>query len=608
MIESWIEEARARVLIADGAMGTELHRLGIPFGTNLERANLTHPDIVAQIHRSYLEAGARLIETNTFGANTVRLGRSGLAGEVEAINRAGVRIAREAAAGRAVVAGAVGPLGRALAPLGTLSRTEAEEAFRAQVSILAEERVDLILLETFADIDELLLAGRVALETGLPVVASLAFDAEGFTAAGVSARAAAAALSGLPLLGLGANCGTGPEGMARVAEELRLHLRPEQLLCLMPNAGLPERREGRLIFPAGRPEYFAGAARRLLDLGANVIGGCCGSGPEHIAALAGAIAGLPVRPRPAPAASTPIPTPAPRAVPSPFQAKLGRKLVCTVELDPPKGPDPAPLIEAARALKRAGADAVNIADGPMARVRMGSAALAHRLQEEAGIEAVLHLTCRDRNLIGLQAELLGASTLGIRNILALTGDPPRVGDHPGATPVFDVDSIGLVRIMARLNQGLDLAGNPLGCATGFAIGVAANPTAADPAAELARLAAKFEAGAEFCLTQPVFAPEAAEDFFREAARLGRPVLLGLWPLQNLRQAEYLAHEVPGILVPAGILARMAASPPERQAEAGLELAGEIFHRLRPFCAGVCLMTGGRLEPALALLRMIKSVD
>lgn len=604
MVGSWIEEARARVLIADGAMGTELHRLGVPLGANLERTNLTHPEIVARVHRSYLEAGARLLETNTFGANPIRLGRAGLAEETAAINRAGVRIAREAAAGRAAVAGAVGPLGRALAPVGTLSPAEAEEAFRSQISVLAEEGVDLILLETFADIGELLLAARVALATGLPVIASLAFDGEGFTAAGVSARTAAAALAGLPFLGLGANCGTGPEGMARVAEELRLHLRPDQLLCLMPNAGLPERREGRLVFP-GRPEYFAGAARRLLDLGANVIGGCCGSGPEHIAALAQTIAGSPVRPRPAPAPAAPTPTPVPRAVPSPFQAKLGRELVCTVELDPPKGPDPAPLVEAARALKRAGADAVNVADGPMARVRMGSAALAHRLQEEAGIEAILHLTCRDRNLIGLQADLLGASALGIRNILALTGDPPRVGDHPEATAVFDVDATGLVRIMARLNQGLDLAGNPLGCATGFAIGVAANPTAADPGAELARLAAKFEAGADFCLTQPVFAPEVAEDFFREAARFGKPMLLGLWPLRSLRQAEYLAHEVPGMLVPAEVLSRLAASPPERQAEDGLELARETFLRLRPFCAGVCLMTGGSLEPALALLRMIK---
>ncbi|NLG85399.1 MAG: bifunctional homocysteine S-methyltransferase/methylenetetrahydrofolate reductase [Firmicutes bacterium] len=606
-MHSWLEEARTRILIADGAMGTELHRRGIPLGTNLERTNLTLPEIVAEIHRSYIRAGARLIETNTFGANPIRLGRAGLAEEMAAINRAGVKIAREAAGDKVVVAGAVGPLGRALAPVGTLSREEAEEAFRLQIAILVEEGVDLILLETFADIDELLLAARVALATGLPVIASLAFDEEGFTATGVAARTAAAALTGLPLLGIGANCGTGPEGMVRVAAELRLHLRPDQLLCLMPNAGLPRREEGRTVFP-DRPAYFGEAARKLWELGANIIGGCCGSGPDHIMALARSLAGLSTRPRPVPVSGTPSALPSVLRVPSAFHTKLEREFVCTVELAPPKGPDPTPLVETARALKRAGADAVNVADGPMARVRMGSVALAHRLQEEAEIEVLLHLTCRDRNLIGLQAELLGAAALGIRNILALTGDPPRVGDHPEATPVFDVDATGLVRIMARMNEGFDLAGNPLGSATGFAIGVAANPTAADPEAELARLGAKFAAGADFCLTQPVFAPEVAEVFLKEAAaRFGRPIILGLWPLGSLRQAEYLAHEVPGILVPPEVLSRLAASPPTRQAELGLEMAFETFLRLKPFCAGVCLMTGGKLAPALALLRKIKGV-
>ncbi|MGE5598273.1 MAG: bifunctional homocysteine S-methyltransferase/methylenetetrahydrofolate reductase [Bacteroidota bacterium] len=605
-ISSWLETARTRVLIADGAMGTELHRLGVPYGTNLDRACLTHPALVAETYRGYLAAGAKLIETNTVGAHPVRLARAGLAGELEAINRAAVRLAREAAGGAAAVAGAIGPLGGALAPLGDLAREEAAAAFAAQAAVLAGEGVDLLLLETFADLDELRTAVEAVVGCGLPIVASLAFDAEGYTAAGVAARTAGAALARLPLAGFGANCGAGPDGLVRAAEELAPYLRPEQLFCLMPNAGLPRRQDGRTIFP-NHPGYFAEAAKRLAACGANIIGGCCGTGPAHIAALTAAVGGRPVAARPAGTGADP-PLPAegkPRR--APFLEKLGRRFVCTVELDPPKGPDPAALIQAARAVKSAGADAVNIADGPMARVRMGSIALAHRLQEEAGIEVLLHLTCRDRNLIGLQADLLGAAALGVRNILALTGDPPGVGDHPQAKPVFDVNAAGLVRIMAGLNRGTDLAGNALGRPTEFAIGVAFNPSAEDGEAELARLAAKVEAGADFILTQPVFDPRAAEPRLRAASELGLPLMLGLWPLRSLRQAEYLAHEVPGVEIPPALLEQMRACAPERQGEAGLAAARETMAALRPLCAGACLMTGGSLPSALALLRAIRGV-
>lgn len=603
-MQRWLARARERLVVADGAMGTELHRLGVPFGANLDRANLTHPALVAEVHRHYLAAGAELIETNSFGANPIRLSQAGLAEEMEEINRAAVRLARASVEyGRAAVAGAIGPLGMALAPVGNLSPTEAAQAFRAQLQVLAGAGVELILLETFADLDELLLAANAALETGLPVLASLAFDAEGFTATGLSAYAAGKALSRLPLAGFGANCGAGPEGICRVAEQLSPYLRPDQLLCLMPNAGHPQRLAGRTVFGT-QPEYFAAAAQRLWNAGANVIGGCCGSGPEHIAALARTVAGRPVqtRSRNEPALAPAVATGTRK--PSPFLAKLGREFVCTVELDPPKGPDPSSPIATARSLKRAGADAIDITDGPMARVRMGSAALAHRLQEEAGVETLLHMTCRDRNLIGLQADLLGAAALGIRNILALTGDPPQVGDHPQATAVFDVNATGLVRIMAGLNRGTDLAGNSLGQATDFAIGVAVNPFSTEPAAELARLAVKLEAGADFILTQPVFAPATAGQFLREAAVLGRPLIAGLWPLKSLRQAEYLAHEVPGVVIPAQIMERMRACAPERQMEVGLEVARETLAALRSMCAGVCLMPGGSLELALALVRMV----
>ncbi|MGE5598731.1 MAG: homocysteine S-methyltransferase family protein, partial [Bacteroidota bacterium] len=323
----WLETARARIIIADGAMGTELHRLGVPYGTNLDRTCLTHPEQVLETHRRYRAAGAGLLETNTFGANPVRLARSGLAGEMEGINRAAVRLAREAAGGGALVAGAIGPLGEALAPLGNLAREEAAAAFAAQAAVLAGEGADLLLLETFADLDELRMAVEAVAPYGLPILASLAFDAEGYTAAGVAARTAGSILAGLPLAGFGANCGAGPEGLARAAGELALYLRPDQLFCLMPNAGLPRRQEGRTIFP-NHPGYFAEAAGRLARFGANIIGGCCGTGPEHIAALASAVGGRPAAARPAKADDRPPAHAEEARRRSPFLAKLGRKFVC----------------------------------------------------------------------------------------------------------------------------------------------------------------------------------------------------------------------------------------------------------------------------------------
>ena len=596
--------ARDKLLIADGALGTELHRLGVPYGANLDQANLTHPKLVAEVHRSYIEAGARLIETNTFGANVIRLAQGGLATQTAEINKAAVVLARQAIKGSdAVLAGAIGPLGRSLAPVGNLSRDEAYEAFAAQAAVLAGEGVDLILLETFADLEEVMTAARAALTTGLPVLVSLAFDAEGYTAAGLSVRAAVTALAALPLLGIGANCGAGPEGISRVAAEMADLLPSEKLLCLMPSAGQPQRLAGRTVYRSG-PDYFAAAAARLAGLGADIIGGCCGIGPAHIKALAGLVDGRAVTPRhtqpSAPAAAAPgLEQQCP-----PFLEKLKREFVCTVELSPPKGADPIALIEAARALKHAGADAVNIADGPMARVRMSSIALAHRLQEETGMESILHLTCRDRNLIGLQADLLGAAALGIRNILALTGDPPHVGDHPQATAVFDVNAAGLVKIMTELNQGRDLAGNALGRATGFAVGVAVNPLSEDSEGELGKLQAKLAAGADFCVTQPIFAPALAQGFLRRIAALGVPIVIGLWPLRSLRQTEYLSHEVPGMVIPGEALDRMRNSPADRQAETGVLIALEILETLRPLCAGACLMPGGDVDLALRMLRGI----
>lgn len=602
----WIAQARERLFIADGAMGTELRRFGLPAGANIDRACLTHPHLVVEAHQRYLAAGAELIETNSFGANPIRLGCAGLEEECAAINKAAVALARAAAGpARAVIAGAVGPLGAALAPIGNLAADEAARAFRAQIEVLAGEGVDLILLETFIDLQELVLAAEVALGTGLPVLASLAFDEEGFTAAGVSAARAAGELAGLPLVGLGANCGAGPDGLARVAEMLGPCLHPDQLLCLMPNAGLPRRQEGRTVFHTD-PAYFAAAARRLHETGANIIGGCCGTGAEHIAALAGEVKGQTVRPRSKEAPPPAAPDAAEPRWLSPFLAKLGKRFVCSVELESPKGPDPSAAIQAGKALAKAGADAVNVTDGPMARVRMGSIALAHRLQEEAGIEVILHLTCRDRNLIGLQADLLGAAALGVRNVLALTGDPPKVGDHPQATAVFDVNANGLVRIMDSLNRGRDLAGNSLGRASSFCIGVAANPCAGDPEAELARLKDKFEAGADFCLTQPIFDPVLAGPFLEEVARWGKPLVAGVWPLRSLRQAEYLAHEVPGFVLPESLLQRMRDCPVEKQGETGEIAAGEILRALRPRCAGVCLMTGRDHELALRMVRMVRS--
>ena len=499
---------QGKALIADGAMGTQLLER-VPISQNLEALNIVEPQHVLDIHQAYLEAGAELLETNSFGANRLRLARYGFAGKVSAINRQAVALARKVAGAKALVAASVGPLGRPLAPWGSLSLEEAEEAFTEQLEALLSAAPDLVLLETFADLAEVKIALGVLqkLHVEIPVAVTMTFLSDGATVMGAEAVEAARALRELGITYFGANCGSGPQDMIAIME--RLASVEGLKLIAQPNAGRPQLVEGRTVY-FSTPEYFAQATKTLLELGVAIVGGCCGTTPAHTQAMARSkrewlAAGCPRRTPQVSFTPKEKPQELPPAKRPGILGAIDKGFVKTVEMDPPKGVELQQMLAGARMLKLGGIDAVNIADSPMAKVRMSPVAIAHLLREQVGIEAILHFTCRDRNLLGLQSELLGAAALGIKNVLALTGDPPSIGDHPQATAVFDVNSEGLVRIIAGLNRGHDMMGNQLGLATNFAIGVGVNPAAGDLAKEIERFQAKFEAGAHFAQTQPIYA-------------------------------------------------------------------------------------------------------
>jgi homocysteine S-methyltransferase len=567
----------------------------------LEELNLTLPARVAEVHRAYVAAGARLIETNSFAANGVKLGRFGLELRVPELNRAAARVAREAAGDEVYVGGSVGPLGAMLKPFGYLTEEAAFELFTEQMEGLLAGGVDLAVIETMSSVSE----AAVALAawrrlTDLPALVSLTALPDGTTKFGDDAGAAFEQLlaAGADVVGL--NCNLGPKETYDVVTEV-LFTAPwaggKWWLSVMPNAGYPAQVAGAAVYCA-TPEYFGEYARLFARLGANVVGGCCGTTPAHTAAMAAALAGETVRakqvtrpaPPPAPARRVEVPLPAPR-----LAAKLGREFVVTVEVDPPRGIDYGRALEGAALLKAAGVDAVSVADNPMARVRMSSVALAHLLREEAGIEAVLHFTCRDRNLLGLQSELLGAAALGVGAVLALTGDPAEVGDYPKAKSVFDLDSTGLVRLVAKLRRGVDLADKPIGPAFEMKVGVALNPGKADAAAEYERWREKVAAGADFAVTQPFYEPRVWFDFLEAFGPPPVPVLIGVLPFRSFRHAQFLHNEVPGITVPAAALARMeeaAARGKDAELAAGVAIAREILRRVRDACQGVCVMPPG----------------
>src|SRR5579884_2894570 len=595
-------------VLFDGAMGTEIMARGVTPGRCLEELNLIQPALVLGIHRDYIAAGADVIETNTFGANRFGLGDHYLESRVAEINRAGARLAIEArnASGRPVlVAGSVGPLGRAIEPVGAIKRTSAERIFTEQVQTLAEAGVDLLVFETFTSLPELELAVGVARRVvpRLPVLASLSFDEE------VDPSGAAAALvAGLAPLSvevIGANCGSGLQAALDVARHLLAAGAPA--VSVMPNAGLPghppgpgaswaplpRRAIGRVVYPTG-PAYFAEQAARLVAEGVRVVGGCCGAGPAHIAALRSRLAGVPSVRRPPAGRRWAVvghdPSSGPRP-PAPPRSRLAEALargrfVISVELTPPRGIDPGRVLAGARLLAEAGVEFVNVTDTAMARLRMGVLSCAALIQQQVGLEA-------------------GAHSLGIHNVLALRGDPPGVGDHPNARPVWEVNAVGLITILANLNRGLDANGAPIGERTSFLVGAVVNPGATDFERELRLLRRKIAAGAAFVITNPVYEPTAGERIERIAALAGVPVLVGVMPLASAGHAEYLHHEVPGISVPEDLRRRLAAAG-DRAPELGLELAGRFLDSVRPLVRGTYVIPpGARYELAVRLLQQIR---
>jgi len=586
-----------RALIADGAMGTMLYSKGVFINRCYDELNLTTPALVSEIHTDYVRNGAEILETNTFGANRLHLAKFGIANETADINRAGVRLARTAAKERSdvFVAGALGPLGVLLEPLGSTSFEEARAAFREQIGALVEEGVDLLILETFQHLNELreaLAAAREVAGRDTVLVAQVTINDDGNLHDGTETESFAKFLDQSPADVVGINCSVGPKAMLETLEQVMQFTRKPT--SAMPNAGHPALVEGRNLYLCS-PEYMAQYARRMLWSGVRIVGGCCGTTPEHIKAIRSEIRSL----QPGQSAVQTIveeKKDAAQAMPkAPLKDKsaLGAKLasgkfVALVEILPPRGVNASKEIEGARLCKAAGIDAVNVPDGPRASARMSAQVTCQLIQREAGIEAILHFCCRDRNILGIQSELLGAYAAGIRNLLCITGDPPRMGSYPDATAVFDVDSIGLANIVNGLNQGLDIGGNPIGSQTSLALGVGADPGALNIDEEIKRAEWKVQAGAEYIITQPVFDVHLLEAFLKRIESFRIPVIAGVWPLTSLRNAEFMANEL-RVSVPAEFMERLkGADSPEKARAEGVAIAQEMVRRVRPMVNGVQL--------------------
>jgi homocysteine S-methyltransferase len=600
------DQLSRRVLVADGAMGTMLYSRGVFINRSFDELNVAQPDLVRQIHQEYVKAGAEILETNTFGGNRPRLAAFGIAGKLKDINRAAVRLAREAAGGGPFVAGAVGPLGVRIEPLGPTSFAEARGAFREQIESLVEAGVDLLILETFANLDELreaVLAARDVAGSELAVVAQVTIDDYGNLPGGAGTETFTRALDAMPVDAIGLNCSVGPKAMLETIEQMMAF--SSKPMSAMPNAGVPMRVEGRNIY-LGSPEYIAQYARRLLWAGVKIVGGCCGTTPEHIKLIRSETRSLQPGQK-----SLSVTVEEPRIkeqalapVPLERKSKLGAKLaegkfVAFVEILPPRGVDASREIAGARLCAAHGIDAINVPDGPRASARMSALIACQLFQREAGIEAVNHFCCRDRNILGIQSELLGAHMAGVRNLICITGDPPRMGIYPDATAVFDVDAIGLVNIVNNLNRGLDIGGNPMGSQTAMAIGVGANPGAPNLDEEIRRFEWKVAAGAEYVVTQPVFDLNLLETFLGRIAHVKIPVICGIWPLTSFRNAEFMVNEL-RVPVPDQYmeLMRRADTAEEARAE-GISIGREMVGRVRGMVEGVQLSAPfGRYQMAL----------
>jgi len=610
---SILERLRTSVLICDGAMGTMLYQKGVFIHRCFDELNLSAPDMVQEIHRSYVAAHADILETNTFGANGIKLKAFGLEGSVERINRTGAELARAAADSRVLVAGAMGPTGQPLEPIGTLLETEAWRVYQVQAQALLRGGVDLFLLETFHDLHELELAVRSLRElTEKPIVAQMSFNDEGVTKFGLTPAQVAPVLLAAGADVIGANCSVGPQTMLEVVEQLAKT--GARFISAQPNAGSPRLVDGRLMYMS-TPEYHAEFSRRFIKAGAHIVGGCCGTTPEHIKAIANAVAALqPKRSMPVISAVAQKERPVqvtPREEKSALAARLGKKFVVAVEVLSPRGFDVDAVLQGVRKLVGFGVDAINIPDGPRASSRMSPMALAQIIERSLPVETILHYCCRDRNLLGMQSDLLGNFALGLRNILIITGDPPKLGDYPDATAVFDVDAIGLTRMVSALNKGYDLAGNPIGRPTAWHIGVGVNPGALDQETEIRRLYQKVEAGAEYVLTQPVFDPAQLEIFFNRIRDIAIPFLAGIMPLTSYKAVEFLNNEVPGVTIPQAIIKRMAAAESAASSRAvGIEIAQQSIEQIRAFAPvqGLYLMppfSKDKYEIALEVLSVLR---
>jgi len=614
------EALRSSTLVFDGAMGTALYERGLLYTQSFDEANLSRADLVRKVHESYVAAGCDVIETNTFGANAYRLRPHGLEGKVAEINAVGVRLAREASAGRCYVAGAVGPTGLMLKTVRPEEHDAIRKAFEEQCAALRDAGVDALVLETFRQPEEIRLAlegARAAVGDALPVIALVSFDAFGTMADGTGPEETATRLAAWGASAVGVNCADGPAGVYEMVVRMRGAGLP---MVAMPNAGLPRRVEGRFAYMA-TPEYFALYAKRLFKAGVRGVGGCCGTTPDHVkkivaaARMLGADDGGPatsggggMREDEEESPERVEAAPGVEVVPLARKGEIGAKLsskhfLVSVEVNPPAGLSLDAALDGARLLKAGGVDVINVADGARASARMGNLALCARIQREVGMPALMHVTTRDRNLLGLVAHLLAAHELSVHDLVVITGDPPKMGDFPDATAVYDLDSIGLLRLVRGLNHGFDPGGKPMGGATRFLCATGAEPAAKDYERELRRLEQKRNAGAEMVMTQPVYDPRVLERFLDDVSGFGLPVLVGILPLASYRNAEFLHNEVPGMSIPDDIRERMraAGSGPAGRKE-GVAIAREMLSAVKDRVAGAYIMPPfGRYELAVEVI-------
>ena len=641
MEHALLQQLRQRPLLCDGAMGSLLYARGITHEQCFDALNLTQPELIAGIHREYINAGAQIIETNSFGANRAKLEAYDMAEQVRAINRSAARLAREAreVSGQPVyIAGAVGPSGRPLQAPDASRLSELRRIFREQIEALQEGGVELLILETFSNLPELRQAVLAAQEIGgLPIVAQMSFYEDGHTLSGQSAARVAAVLNDLGVDVMGANCSVGPAATFDTLEEMIAEMQKlgsntigTHLFSAQPNAGLPTRIDNRFFYVA-TPDYFADYAARFAKAGVHLIGGCCGTTPRHTAAMRRALdeyCGVPQQNGTAQKADTPahiissgqatiarlieeeiiLPQEGSKTG---LQEKLtGGEFVVSVELDPPKGLNPTKILEGAALMQQVGADCINIADSPMARVRMSCIAMARLIQDHLGLETIIHFTARDRNLMALQSELLGAHALGIRNVLALTGDPLRVGDYPNTTGVWNVDSVGLISVIRGMNEGHDAAGSSIGAKSSFHIGAALNLNMTDQQVdqEIDKYWRKINAGAHFIMTQPIYELAPLQRFLARAGKPPIPMLLGCIPLNNTRHAEFLHNEVPGITIPDDVRQRMRDAG-DQSHEEGLKIAQELLSQARELVQGVYIETSyQRYDVAVRLTERLRSAS